>query len=231
MSAISAPSDNLHLARIDRRSAHSALQTILVTPCHRYCQFSAVDSDGHQDTHLPLTMGWMKAVRNNAIEANLSPDSLSRTKELNSDGNKHAAIHIEDTGLTAHVSNQQLQSLPLAHPHTPSHELPFLPASQLALLSNGCNGTSATPLYLVIDDIVYDCTRFVHEHTGGPHVIESFRGQDCSWQFWRFHSKENMREWGQLLRIARTHGVKNRWKERPRFVGLRKFGAAVEDDW
>lgn len=176
-------------------------------------------------------MGWMKAVRNNASEANLGPDSLSQKAVLKSDGNKHAAVHIEDAGLTAHLSNQQLQPLPLAHPQTPNHELPFLSASQLARLSNGRNGTSATPLYLVIDDIVYDCTGFVHDHPGGPRVIENFSGQDCSWQFWRFHSKENMREWGQPLRIARTNGVKNRWKERPRFVGLRKFGAVTEDDW
>ncbi|EUC39856.1 hypothetical protein COCMIDRAFT_74198, partial [Bipolaris oryzae ATCC 44560] len=86
-------------------------------------------------------------------------------------------------------------------------------------------------LYVVVDEIVYNCTQFVHEHPGGSRVIENFKGQDCSWQFWRFHSEKNMEEWGKPLRVARTKDVRNRWKERPRWVGLRKFGAIEEGDW
>lgn len=176
-------------------------------------------------------MGWMKAVRNNAAEAKSIPHSSLHETKVESDRNKPTTFYIEETNLAARLSTQQLQFLPLAHQDTPNSALPFLSASQLALLSDGHSDTSTTPLYIVVDGIVYDCTQFVHDHPGGPRVIQSFRGQDCSWQFWRFHSKEIMKEWGHPLRVARTQGVKNRWKERPRFVGLRKFGAAAEDEW
>lgn len=43
--------------------------------------------------------------------------------------------------------------------------------------------------------------------------------------------RKNMEEWGKPLRVARTKDVGNRWKERPRWVGLRKFGAIDEGDW
>lgn len=84
-------------------------------------------------------------------------------------------------------------------------------------------------VWIVIDDIVYDCSRYVQEHPGGSTVIKSFSGQDCSWQFWRFHNQKIMREQGRALRIGRTNGIVNRFRERPRFVGLRRHGG--DDDW
>lgn len=47
----------------------------------------------------------------------------------------------------------------------------------------------SSPLGIVIDDIVYDCTDFIHDHPGGITVLESFGGSECSckprsrWQF------------------------------------------------
>ncbi|EMD65267.1 hypothetical protein COCSADRAFT_86381, partial [Bipolaris sorokiniana ND90Pr] len=86
-------------------------------------------------------------------------------------------------------------------------------------------------LYIVVDDIVYNCTQFVRENTGGPRVIENFKGQVFSWQFWRFHSAKNIEEWVKPVRVARTKNVGNRWKERLRWVGLRKLGAVEEGSW
>jgi cytochrome b involved in lipid metabolism len=236
MSVFSAPSDNRHLADIDRRSAHSATRGVVVNLWHISRGYFGLQlwttTDIRTLTGLPSpVMGWMKAERSNAADTKLSPQSSSHEKRPESDGNEHAVFHIENTSLIPRLSIQHLQLLPFAHQDTPESALPFLPASQLAFLANGHNNTSAGPLYIVIDDIVYDCTQFVHDHPGGHRVIESFRGQECSWQFWRFHSRDNLNEWGHLLRVARTEGVKNRWKEKPRFVGLRKFGAAAEDDW
>jgi hypothetical protein len=37
-------------------------------------------------------------------------------------------------------------------------------------------------LWIVIDNIVYDCSEFALEHPGGESVILSFIGEDCSWQ-------------------------------------------------
>ena len=56
---------------------------------------------------------------------------------------------------------------------------------------------------MTYSEIVYDCSSWVDEHPGGSSVIWSFGGQDCSWQFWRFHTKD-MAKYGQALRIGRT---------------------------
>jgi cytochrome b involved in lipid metabolism len=105
-----------------------------------------------------------------------------------------------------------------------NEELPFVSSSEVTSRS-----TESLELWIVVDNIVYDCSDFVLEHPGGTDVIESFRGEDCSWQFWRFHGQEHIREFGKPLRVAKTEGVKNRFKEPVRFVGLRGLGA--QDDW
>ncbi|KIW88685.1 uncharacterized protein Z519_10731 [Cladophialophora bantiana CBS 173.52] len=82
--------------------------------------------------------------------------------------------------------------------------------------------------WIVIDDIVFDCSDFISEHPGGQQVILSFVGEDCSWQFWRLHGKNIMEQYGRALRIGRTEGIKNRFVEPVRYVGLSKLG---DDGW
>ena len=82
--------------------------------------------------------------------------------------------------------------------------------------------------WIVIDQVVYDCTDFAPEHPGGEDVIMSFIGEDCSWQFWRLHGKSVMEQYGRALRVGRTEGIKNRFPESVRYVGLSKLG---DDGW
>lgn len=100
----------------------------------------------------------------------------------------------------------------------PDESLPFIPPdivrSQRLAKDNQNHG-----IWIVIDGIVYNCTKFIHEHPGGDTVIRSFVGEDCSWQFWRFHSRSIMNNFGRSLRIGRTEAIENRFKEPPRFVG------------
>ncbi|SCV48809.1 related to cytochrome b5 [Fusarium fujikuroi] len=100
---------------------------------------------------------------------------------------------------------------------TESSALPFIEPETVA---DACRNGH---LWVIIDDIIYDCTDFVHNHPGGARVIESFRGSNCSWQFWRFHCEKDLTEFGRPLRIGRTKGIINKFMEPPRFVGLRKF--------
>ena len=83
-------------------------------------------------------------------------------------------------------------------------------------------------LGIVVDEVVYDCSTWVDEHPGGDSVIRSFGGQDCSWQFWRFHNNKDMANYGLALRIGRTQGVENRYPEPKRYSRLRGFDA---EDW
>ncbi|KAL2853847.1 cytochrome b5-like heme/steroid binding domain-containing protein [Aspergillus pseudoustus] len=124
------------------------------------------------------------------------------------------------------------KTYPLADPSTPDSALPYIAAKTLITLEEEYKATPETlkprsPIWIVIDNIVYDGTEFIHEHPGGSVVINSFVGQDCSWQFWRFHSKQHMQEYGRALRVGSTEGVRNRFKEPARYVGL----GALDEGW
>ncbi|CAK1358955.1 unnamed protein product [Cercospora beticola] len=105
--------------------------------------------------------------------------------------------------------------------------LPFIPAS--VVLAQKTANRDQQRTWIVVDNIVYDCTEFVHEHPGGNDVIERFRGEDCSWQFWRFHNREHLKEFGESLRVGRTKGVTNRFQEPKQFIGSSMIGSA--DEW
>ncbi|KAL4748341.1 cytochrome b5-like heme/steroid binding domain-containing protein [Aspergillus terricola var. indicus] len=131
------------------------------------------------------------------------------------------------------------------HFTTPDSELPYIDSSIVSLVEQHWNKATSTthsssttnpappveqlPAWIVIDNIVYDCTSFQHSHPGGPVVIRSFVGQDCSWQFWRFHGKEHMMKFGRPLRIGKTSGIRNRFTEPPRYVGL--SSVLGDDEW
>ncbi|KEQ93191.1 hypothetical protein AUEXF2481DRAFT_7137 [Aureobasidium subglaciale EXF-2481] len=157
-------------------------------------------------------MGWLQLKRKATV---LPLHTVATTEE-----NCHPA-HIE----CVVISTAQTLQYPLLPEDVPDTELPYIPATTVLdrTLRNG-------RLWIVVDDIIYDCTDFVFEHPGGSTVIKSFEGKDCTWQFWRFHTREHMRDYGRALRVGRTKGVKNPYKEPPRYVGLRKMGFA-DDDW
>ncbi|KAJ0422063.1 cytochrome b5-like heme/steroid binding domain-containing protein [Aspergillus carlsbadensis] len=125
-----------------------------------------------------------------------------------------------------------------AEPSTLDSELPYISPEILCQLEKEYKSTTSSPssipqsndpvpTWISIDNIIYDCTDFIHEHPGGSVAISSFVGQDCSWQFWRFHSKQHLEEFGRALRVGRTEGVKNRFKEPARYIGL----GAVDEGW
>jgi cytochrome b involved in lipid metabolism len=131
------------------------------------------------------------------------------------------AQHLENTDLGDSVNTAQHILHPTQPVNIETSSLPFIPSATVRSAQKDLNRT-----WIVVDNIVYDCTDFVLEHPGGETVICSFAGQDCSWQFWRFHNSKHMETSGRPLRVGRTAGVKNRFVERPRFLGLRR-----RDEW
>lgn len=114
---------------------------------------------------------------------------------------------------------------PIQDPSVPDDALPFIPP---ALVRNQRSRFSQAKgrAWIVVDNIVYDCSDFINVHPGGDTVIRSFVGEDCSWQFWRFHSKSIMGRWGRPMRVGRTEGIENRFKEPPRYFGSSKVRQA-----
>lgn len=173
-------------------------------------------------------MGWLKSItffssQRLSHEDTRNDHTCSDNKDLllKIDSPAEHREHVEEIYLN--VDN--LSSQHLTHPFQPikiePSELPFIPATIVRSARKNLNRT-----WIVVDNIIYDCTDFIAEHPGGETVIDSFAGQDCSWQFWRFHNATHMRDSGRPLRVGRTAGVENRFAERPRFVGLRK-----REDW
>lgn len=50
-------------------------------------------------------------------------------------------------------------------------------------------GRSDDNLLIVIDGIVFDVTKFIDEHPGGPKILKRVSGKDASKQFWKYHNE------------------------------------------
>lgn len=172
-------------------------------------------------------MGWIRSAKN-VIGLSLTP-----VFQWPKDEQEPTVTQIEYSAgpcLAENKSQSLREKWPTQPIHKPDSELPFIsPAlvrqvSQSQQTTTGRTATTVTPLWIVVDDIVYDCSEFLDDHPGGQQVILSFVGQDCSWQFWRFHSRDIIEEHGRPLRVGRTEGIENRFKEFPRYIGLSKLG-------
>ncbi|KAL4739218.1 cytochrome b5-like heme/steroid binding domain-containing protein [Aspergillus similis] len=201
-------------------------------------------------------MGWL-TLRSRA--ANHDPDSetsLVSASVSASEKTGASSEHTENIAIEIPTNRQMQPHLKVFsssflgqtypfHSTTPDSELPYIDSSLVSLVEQHWNKATSTthsssttrpvpaleqlPAWIVIDNIVYDCTSFQHSHPGGPVVIRSFVGQDCSWQFWRFHGKEHMMKFGRPLRIGKTSGIRNRFTEPPRYVGL--SSGLGDDEW
>ncbi|KEQ71261.1 fatty acid desaturas-like protein [Aureobasidium namibiae CBS 147.97] len=157
-------------------------------------------------------MGWLQLNRQQ-ITTSLPEKCPEKEKDS-------TTTFIENVNTTYTATSQLYPTQPL---QTPNSQLPFISPATIATVT-----ADHHVLWLVIDNIIYDCTDFISGHPGGAAVIESFVGKDCSWQFWRFHSREHMQRFGRGLRVGRTKGVRNPFEERVRWVGLRRLG---DDGW
>lgn len=138
---------------------------------------------------------------------------------------KSSSEHVENVepgpAISIRLPSVTDEQYPFQGVAAPDDSLPFIPPN-IVRSQRSAKENRDRRIWIVIDKIVYDCTNFIHEHPGGDTVIRSFIGEDSSWQFWRFHSRSVMDNYGRPLRIGRTEGVENRFKEPPRFVGSSK---------
>jgi cytochrome b involved in lipid metabolism len=175
-------------------------------------------------------MGWLTLKRQaQSLDSAPAPatDNIQNSKlpylnGTSSSDTESTVQHIEN------ISPAPKRSRPCVYPDVPDNKLPFIPTTEIT--AKRCDPDSVSDLWIVIDKIVYDCSVFVYEHPGGDAVIKNFKGSDCSWQFWRFHGKEELKEHGKGLRIGRTAEMSNLYKERPKYVGLKALCSSM-DEW
>ena len=160
-----------------------------------------------------ITMGWL------SLPSRLHEPSFSHQVHTEVTDLKASTEHFEHIERVGDIYDKPGSfAYPLQDSSVPDDALPFIPPAVVRdqrLLFSQNRGYA----WIVVENIVYDCTNFIEEHPGGDTVIRSFVGEDCSWQFWRFHSKAVMNQWGRPLRVGRTQGIDNRFKEPPRYFG------------
>jgi cytochrome b involved in lipid metabolism len=184
-----------------------------------------------------VTMGWLKLNREqpklqHGIQISLGLDSSLRktTGVPCTDILLDGSLAMKDY-VGAPTQQLALRQLPVSKRYLPvslsvrESELPVIPHHEMKLRAAQKDTLPDEDVWIVIDNIIYDCTAFMEEHPGGRSIIQSFKGEDCSWQFWRIHTKDHLEEFGRELRIGRCQKgtIQNRYAEVPRYVGLRSL--------
>jgi len=62
--------------------------------------------------------------------------------------------------------------------------------------------TEEKGLWVVVDGTVYDVTKFLDEHPGGPKILKRTAGKDASKQFWKYHNEHVLKKYGDKLKIG-----------------------------
>ncbi|KAI0832176.1 acyl-CoA dehydrogenase NM domain-like protein [Hypoxylon sp. FL0890] len=57
-------------------------------------------------------------------------------------------------------------------------------------------------LWIIIDDDVYDLTKFQDEHPGGKKILTRVAGKDASKQFWKYHNEGILKKYKGSLQIG-----------------------------
>ncbi|KAI2919722.1 hypothetical protein CBS147320_8476 [Aspergillus niger] len=73
----------------------------------------------------------------------------------------------------------------------------------------------ADNLWVVIDDDVYDLTKFQDEHPGGKKILQRVAGKDASKQFWKYHNEGILKKYKGNLQIGSLDSKKAAAPEPP----------------
>ncbi|OQE42191.1 hypothetical protein PENCOP_c004G07064 [Penicillium coprophilum] len=62
--------------------------------------------------------------------------------------------------------------------------------------------TADEGLYIIIDNNVFDVTKFADEHPGGAKILKRVAGKDASKQFWKYHNESVLKKYSPKLKIG-----------------------------
>lgn len=60
----------------------------------------------------------------------------------------------------------------------------------------------ADNLYIIVDEDVYDLTKFQDEHPGGKKILQRVAGKDASKQFWKYHNESILKKYQKSLLVG-----------------------------
>ncbi|KYK60318.1 cytochrome b5 [Drechmeria coniospora] len=56
--------------------------------------------------------------------------------------------------------------------------------------------------WLIVENGVYDLTKFMDEHPGGDKVLKRFAGKNATKAFWKYHSESVLERYGAKYKIG-----------------------------
>lgn len=60
----------------------------------------------------------------------------------------------------------------------------------------------ADNLWIIVDEDVYDLTKFQEEHPGGKKILQRVAGKDASKQFWKYHGPNILKKYQKQLQVG-----------------------------
>lgn len=57
-------------------------------------------------------------------------------------------------------------------------------------------------LWIIVDDDVYDLSKFQDEHPGGKKILQRVAGKDASKQFWKYHNEGILKKYQKQLQVG-----------------------------
>merc|ERR1712070_73548 len=74
--------------------------------------------------------------------------------------------------------------------------------SQTFSPSDVASHNKADNLWIIVDQDVYDLTKFQDEHPGGKKILQRVAGKDASKQFWKYHNESILKKYSKQLQAG-----------------------------
>jgi len=68
--------------------------------------------------------------------------------------------------------------------------------------SDVASNNKGDSLWIIVDDDVYDLTKFQDDHPGGKKILQRVAGKDASKQFWKYHNEGILKKFQKKLQIG-----------------------------
>ncbi|OCL00711.1 acyl-CoA dehydrogenase NM domain-like protein [Cenococcum geophilum 1.58] len=74
--------------------------------------------------------------------------------------------------------------------------------SQRLSTADVASHNKADNLWIIVDEDVYDLTKFQDEHPGGKKILQRVAGKDASEQFWKHHNESTLKKYQKQLQVG-----------------------------
>ncbi|KAK1057519.1 hypothetical protein LTR74_014125 [Friedmanniomyces endolithicus] len=78
--------------------------------------------------------------------------------------------------------------------------------SQTLSASDVASHNKPDNLWVIVDEQVYDLTKFQEEHPGGKKILQRVAGKDASKQFWKYHNESILKKYSKQLLVGSLEG-------------------------